>query len=208
VVWVAEAAILVGATVVVAGFAHGVGRSAERRARLRRMTLRRTVPWAAVGLLVAGAAMFVMLPRPSGAPRRYADYLPDAGTGVGLLPGWVLAALLAGAGLLLLSVWLWLRNDSLPGGRGSRRPLAVAGVAGLLLVVALAMGWITDRSEPGLGWFVYAPLSNEPPVAPGDQLQRTQQAVAATLGLLGLGVLTALAGFQTGRRESTERDHS
>ncbi len=206
-VWVAEAAVLVGATVVVAGFAHGVGRSAERRARLRRMTLRRIVPWAAVCLLGAGTAMFLMLPRPAGAPRRYADYFPDAGTGVGLLLlGWVLATLLAGAGLLLLSVWL--RNGSLPGGRGSRRRLAVAGVAGLLLVVALAMGWIADRSEPGLGWFVYAPLSTEPLVAPVDQLQRTQQSVAAALSLLGLGVLTALAGFKTGRRESTERDHS
>jgi heme/copper-type cytochrome/quinol oxidase subunit 1 len=153
--------------------------------------------------------MFLTLPRPSGPTRRYADYLPDAGTGVGLLLlGWVLATLLVGAALLLLPVWLWLRNDSLPGGRGSRWPRLVACVGGLLLVVALIIGWVADRSEPGFGWFVYAPLSTERLVAPGDQLQRTQQAVAAALGLLGLGVLTALAGFQTGRRESTERDHS
>jgi heme/copper-type cytochrome/quinol oxidase subunit 1 len=207
--WLAEAAVLIASAMVVASAAHEVGRSAERRAQLRRVVLHRAFSWAAVGLVGGGTVLLLLSPRPRGMPQRYADYLSDGGTDVLSWLSWVLAALLVGGGVLLLSIWLRLRNGSTRGGRRpGRHAVAAAGV--LLLAAGLGIGWTADTSQPGsYGWFAYAPLGTQPEISgPYGARQRTEQAVAATLGLLGLGALTALAGFRTGRRESTGPDQA
>jgi hypothetical protein len=159
-------------------------------------------------LVCAGAAALVLLARPQPRSRRYSDYLPDDGTFLPWsdpLPGAVLGALLTGAGVLLIAVWMWLRHGSQPGRYRSLLRDGVPGVGAALLLVGLIGGWIADRMKPSVafGWYLYPPLNT--PVTPPtfyDQ-SRALHGLAATLAVLGLGMLTAVAAFRAGRSETT-----
>jgi hypothetical protein len=213
--WTAQVTAVVGLALGVARLAHGLGRSAGGRARLRRLVLHRAVPWAAAGLSAAGAAVIVLLPWSAELPRRYADYLPDdaggsgarsgAGSGTHPLAQAVLATMLIGGSVLLITVWWWLRYAGPPGRYRSLLRRSVPGVGGLLLLTGLACGWIADRTAPAsFGWYMYSPLNDatfSPQIVNGEA--RAMQGVAATLTVLGLGALTAMAAFRAARRETT-----
>jgi hypothetical protein len=166
------------------------------------------VPWIATGLVCAGAAVLVLLPGPQPLSRRYGDYLPDDGTLLPWsdpLPGAVLGALLTGAGVLLISVRMWLRHGSRPGRYRSLLRGGVPGVGAGLLLVGLIGGWIADQMQPSVsfGWYLYPPLNS--PVTPPNfyDQSRALHGIAATLAVLGLGMLTAVTAFRAGRRETT-----
>ena len=202
----AEAAALVMTAVGVAWFAHRMGRSASWRARLRRFLRHPAVVWAAVAFSVAGSGVLALLPRSQDPPRRYADYLPDDGTGdaTAALPVAVLAVLLIGGGVVLGSVSLWLRYGGLPGRRGSLLRHSVPMVGGMLLLAGLVCDWIAGRMAPAsFGWFMYAPLTDETHVPRGfGGAPRIAHSMAVTLAVLGLWVLTAMAAFRAGRKET------
>jgi hypothetical protein len=170
--------------------------------------VRRGVPWAAAGLVCAGVAVLVLLPGPQPRARGSSDYLPDDGT---FLPwsdpllGAVLGALLTGAGVLLITVWMWLHHGSQPGRHRSLLRDGVPGVGAALLLAGLIGGWIADWMQPGVafGWYLYPPLST--PITPPtyDDPSRALHGLAATFAALGLGMLTAVAAFRAGRRETT-----
>lgn len=202
----AETSAAVVLALAIAWLAHGLGRSAPRRARLRRLVLHRAFPIAATGIVLVGIALVPLLPRPVGMPRRYADYLPDDQTALGTdpRPGWILASVLIGGGVVLLTVWLWLRYAGAPGSRTSWLGHGPLVVGALMLVLGVGGAWIADRMTPDeFGWYLYAPLTDQPPVPPFlDDRGRIVQGVAAALVALGLGLLTALAAFRTGRHEA------
>lgn len=79
------------------------------------------------------------------------------------------------------------------------RPLAVAGVASVLLAVGLLT--IVTSAEASFGWFAYTPLSEEVPAEVADLVVWTrQQAVGAALVVAALVLLSALGGYRAGRR--------
>jgi hypothetical protein len=206
-IWTVQLSVVVGLTLGLARVAHGVGRSAASRARLRRLVLHRAVPLAAAGLAGAGVALLVLLPRPQELPRRYADYLPGDGPGAGgdPLPGSVLGTLLIGGSLVLVAVRVWLRYAGSPSRPTSLLRHCLPGIGAALLLAGLVGSWIADRMTPvSFGWYLYSPMADQdvmPPIVTGGA--RAAQGIAATLAVLGLGVLTAVAAFRAGRREAT-----
>jgi heme/copper-type cytochrome/quinol oxidase subunit 1 len=202
----AEAAALVVTAIGVAWFAHRTGRSASWRARLRRLLRHPAVACAAVAFAVAGGRCLALLPRSQDLPRRYADYLPDDGAGAATaaLPEAVLAVLLIGGGVVLGAVWLWLRYGGMPGRRGSLLRHGVPVVGGMLLLAGLVGDWIAGRMAPAsFGWYLYAPLTNDTDVPPGFGGEpHIAHVMAVSLGVLGLCVLTAIAAFRAGRKET------
>jgi len=207
--WTVQVSAVAGLTLGLAWLAHGLGRSAGSRARLRRLLLHRLVPWAAAGLVGAGVALLVLLPRPQSPPRRYADYLPSDGPGVGADPlvGSVLATMLIGGGIVLITVWLWLRSAGSAAWYKSLLRHCVPGIGGMLLLIGLVGDWIADRMAPAsFGWYLYSPMT-EPAIVSRmvNGEARAVHGIAGTLAALGLGVLTAAGAFRAGRRETDGR---
>ena len=85
--------------------------------------------------------------------------------------------------------------------RPARLPVAVLPVAGLVaVVVGCAVAW--NNASASIGWFAYAPLSNQPFSANGMAFVSQGTQVGLAVAVAGLLVLAFWAGYRMGRSSS------
>jgi len=86
----------------------------------------------------------------------------------------------------------------------SRRGIVAAAVVPLCgLVAVLAGGLIAYLNRDFVGWFAYAPLSNQPFSVPGAAFITRGTQFGLALVVAGLLMLAFWAGYRLGRRGST-----
>ncbi len=90
-----------------------------------------------------------------------------------------------------------------------RGPALLGGLGGTLIAAGVTVFWMTNRARGGVGdfgWSAYAPLERgaDPGALFGGDgwavLWTAGHLAGAALGILGLLILAALAGWRIGRR--------